>query len=108
MSEHHPRRLAALRRILVSWYTPAAIGLFLLLALAMWALPRPIERTVTDPATGKGHTVTTWDTSRWQALATVWWRVLLRRAGALGVTPCAVWLLMFARNQPDAKQDTDQ
>src|SRR5439155_1765448 len=77
MSENHPRRLAALRRILVSWYTPAAIGLCLLLALAMWALPRPIERTVTDPATGKGQTVTTWDTSRWQALTAVWGQVLL-------------------------------
>jgi hypothetical protein len=59
------------------------IGLFLLLALAMWALPQPIERTVTDTTTGKTRTVTAWDTSRWQALTAVWWQVLLL---ALGLT----------------------
>src|SRR5207237_1306288 len=90
MSENPPRRLAALRRLVASWYTPAALGLFLLLALAMWALPRPIERTVTDTASGKTPTVKAWDTSRWQALTAVWWQVLLL---ALGLTTllAVVW-----------------
>src|SRR5205809_1070989 len=90
MSATPPRRLAALRRLLASWYTPAAIGLFFFLALAMWALPRPIERTVTDTTTGKARTVTAWDTSRWQALLAVWWQVLLLALG-LTILLAVVW-----------------
>src|SRR5260370_15969563 len=56
----------------------------------MWALPRPIERTVTESTTGKARSVTAWDTSRWQALTAVWWQVLLL---ALGLTTllAVVW-----------------
>ena len=77
MSSNSPRRLAALRRLLTSWYTPAALGLVGFLALVAWALPRRIERVVTDPTTGEIRTLTAWNTSHWQALAGAWWQVLL-------------------------------
>ena len=63
MSSNLSRRLAALRRLLASWYTPAALVVVVLLSLAAWAMPRRIERVVTDPATGESRTVTAWDTS---------------------------------------------
>src|SRR5579884_2897216 len=77
MSTNHPRRLPALRRALGSWYPPAALGLFLLLALSAWVAPRRVEHVVADPATGEARTVAFWDTSRWQALSAVWWQALL-------------------------------
>src|SRR4051812_13011742 len=91
MSVNHSRRLAALRRILASWYTPAALGLLLLLALVVWALPRRIEGVVTDNTTGESRTVTAWDSSHWQALVGVWWQMLLLALGLLALL-AVVWL----------------
>src|SRR4051812_32520573 len=91
MSANHSRRLAALRRILASWYTPAALGLLLLLALVVWALPRRIERVVTDGITGETRTVMAWNSSRWQALVDHWWQVLLLALGLLALL-AVVWV----------------
>ena len=77
MSAEQPRRLAALRRILASWYAPAAAGLLLLIAAVVWVLPRRVEGIVTDAATGESRTVTAWNTSRWQAVSAYWWQALL-------------------------------
>jgi hypothetical protein len=77
MSDNHPRRPAILRRILASWYTAAALGLLLGIGLAAWVMPVRVEQVVTDAATGEARTVTTWDTSRWQAVAAVWREALL-------------------------------
>ena len=90
MSSNLPRRWATLRRLLASWYTPAALGLGLLLTLIRWALPRRIECVVTD-ATGETRTLTAWDTSRWQALTGVWWQVLLLALVAAGLL-AVVWV----------------
>jgi hypothetical protein len=70
-------RPSVLRRILGSWYAPAAVGLLLLIGLAVWVMPVPSDRVVTDNATGEVLTVTVWNTSRLQAVAAFWWQALL-------------------------------
>src|SRR5262245_18366276 len=50
MSETRSSRLAALKRFLGSWYFPATVGGVLLLALAIWIMPRRTERIVSADA----------------------------------------------------------
>lgn len=80
MSANTSRR-SVVRRLLASWYAPAAVALLLLLALGAWVMPTPIERTVTDAATGQARTVRAWDTSNWQAVSAHWWQALLLGLG---------------------------
>lgn len=46
MSKPSSGRLALLWRFLRSWYLPAAVGLLLLIALAIWIMPRRLDRVV--------------------------------------------------------------
>src|SRR5579872_544540 len=90
MSANLARLRAVLRRFLISWYAPAALGVVLLLVLAVWAMPTRVERAVTDPVTGEVHTRTAWDTSNWQALAAVRGQVLIL-AVVLAALTAGVW-----------------
>src|SRR5262245_63218402 len=67
---------SAPRRPPASWHAPAAMGLLVLIGLAVWVRPVRIERAVTDAA-GDTRMVTAWDTSRWQAVSAYWWQALL-------------------------------
>jgi hypothetical protein len=76
--------------LLASQYTPAALGLLLLLGLAVWLMPTRIEVVITDVATGEARVVTGWNTSHWQAFAAHWWQALLVASAFAGVF-CVVW-----------------
>jgi hypothetical protein len=68
-------KLAILKRVLGSWYAPAALGLALLIAIAVWMMPTRTAWQVWSED-GQLHVNAAWDTSRWQAVA-VWWRPIL-------------------------------
>src|SRR4051812_6372856 len=78
MSAQFSRRLAALKRVLASWYTPVTLGVLLLAAFAAWVMPRRNAETAE------------WDTARWQAVA-VWWRPALGLTLLLAVLLLVVW-----------------
>ncbi|HEY7275648.1 MAG TPA: hypothetical protein VH594_06770 [Trebonia sp.] len=94
--------MAFLGRVLRSWYTPAVLGLLLLIAFAVWVRPiRNIRYVAADevaarpvledsPRSVDGLLVADWDTSRWQAVA-VWWPAVL------GLTVFLVALLLVLR-----------
>jgi hypothetical protein len=90
-SERHPRCAFALRRLLGGWRVPAGIGALLLIGLAAWVMPLPVEKAVTDPVTGKPRVVTTWDTSRFQAVAAFWRPALLLAVGFAAVVGVKWW-----------------
>ena len=80
MSTNRPGRPASLWRFLGSWHAPAALGLLLLIGMAVWVMPVQVERAVTD-GRGRVHTITAWDTSRWQAASAFWWQAVLLALG---------------------------
>ena len=75
-----------LPRMKPSWYVPLLVSLLMLAGLALWAMPSRVQRIVADPSGGPNHTVTAWDTSRWQAIAANWWEALLLGLTAIGLS----------------------
>jgi len=54
MSEQRSGRLAVLGRYFRTWYVPAAFGLVMLIAFAVWIMPRRVERLVSADGSWSG------------------------------------------------------
>src|SRR5437870_4689288 len=93
------RSVALVGRVLRSWYTPVALGLALLIAFAVWVMPTRTGWQVWEEG-GHTHIYSSWDTSRWQAVA-AWWQPMLGLTALLAVLMLGLrysrgWLLAKA------------